>query len=154
MLSPNGLAHNHSNGTTGTNGHGAQLHCENDYEAVNATPYTPSAHPVPWRSQFPAFTHNLGWTDGDGCTHSLTLRNDNLNDLMADLKMLKGLIRASKQKATVANPGAHQGQTQEELVVCKVHGVAMERRISKRMGGHYHCHRMGVNDLCFGRPRK
>jgi hypothetical protein len=39
-------------------------------------------------------------------------------------------------------------------VVCKLHGVQMQRRVSERTGGHYFSHRRGANDLCFGGPKK
>jgi len=140
-----------SNGhVNGTNGH--VLVCSSDYEERSAViDVTPTAPRPGWRDQFPTFTHNLSWVDSDGCGHSFTLRSDSLVDLMADIKAMKALIKASK-----AQHQAQQPETQPEHVVCKIHGVEMERRVSKKTGGHYHCHRLAGsgNDLCFGREKK
>ena len=143
MLAQNGI---HSNGLNGKVSH---LPCPSDHELapIDVTLSTPTPQ---WRKEFPKFTHNINWLDSDGINHSMTLRSDSLQSLMADLKLLKGMIRQAKEKHNTVNPT--QSQTQEERVVCKVHGVEMERRVSKRTGGHYHSHKMG-NDLCFGRPK-
>ena len=143
----NGVSHlnGHDNGV---NGH--TLVCASDYPAVeiDVTPHQPQPK---WQDQFPQFTHNLSWQDSDGISHSMTLRSDSLQALMADLKLLKGMIKAAKEQHSTANPT--QSQTQEECVACKVHGVEMERRISKRTGGHYFSHKLSDRELCFGRPK-
>ena len=142
MLSPNGIS---------GNGHVTHLVCESDYEDV---PYTPALPAKPdWTGQLSVYTHNLSWMDADQCQHSLTIRADDLQTLLSDLKLIKEGIRRAKQKAADAKPEASDGQTQPERVVCKIHGIEMERRVSKRTGGHYHCHRLG-NDLCFGWEKK
>ena len=70
---------------------------------------------------------------------------------MADLKLLKGMIKAAKQKHADANPA--QSKTQPEKVMCQIHGVEMERRVTKRTGGHYHAHKLPGQGLCFGRAQ-
>jgi hypothetical protein len=61
------------------------------------------------------------------------------------------MIRQAKQQHAESNPV--QPQTQEERVVCKIHGVEMERRVSRRTGGHYFSHKLADRELCFGRPK-
>jgi len=138
----------HLNGSHNGQAKVAYLPCESDYPVIDvvAKPATPK-----WRDQYPLFTHNLSWQDSDGCNHSLTLRSDSITDLLSDLKMIKTGIRQAKAKAAESQP---QEATQPERVVCKIHHVEMERRVSKRTGGHYHCHRLAGNELCFGREKK
>ena len=89
MLS-NGTAHLNGHGVNDhVNGYGHMLECPSDYEerpAIDVVPTTPA--PL-WRNQYPLYTHNLSWQDGDGCNHSLTLRSDSITDLLNDLKMVK-----------------------------------------------------------------
>jgi hypothetical protein len=147
MLSANDLRLNGN----GINGKVAYLPCSSDHEERPAIDITPSA-PVPqWRAQFPTYTHNLGWTDNDGVNHSMTLRGDSLQDILNDLKLLKGMIRTAKQKHSDSNPT--QSDTQPEQVTCKIHNTLMERRVSKRTGGHYFSHKLADRELCFGRPK-
>ena len=147
MLSANDL---HLNGhVNGTNGHA--LECSSDYEPRPAIDITPSKPTPQWRNEFPQFTHNLSWLDSDGINHSMTLRSDSLQALMADLKLLKSMVQQAKQKHADANPT--QPATQPEKVLCKLHNIEMERRVSKRTGGHYHCHKLAGRDLCFGKPK-
>ena len=127
MLSANDL---HLNGVNAhVNGKVAHLPCPSDYEPapIDITPSKPTPR---WRDQFPTYTHNINWLDSDGISHSMTLRSDILQDILNDLKLLKGMIRTAKQKHSTANP--EQPGTQQERIVCKVHGVEMERRVSKR----------------------
>ena len=69
--------------------------------------------------------------------------------------MVKPLV-AGVRKAHAIAKEKHAGepQTQPERVMCKIHNVEMQRRVSKRTGGHYHCHRLAGNNLCFGRVQK
>ena len=147
MLS-NGVSHlnGHHNGTNGTT-----LVCESNYEPVSVIDVIPTTPAPKWRDQHAAFTHHIQWIDSDNISHGLTLRSDSLQDILSDLRMVKGIIRQDKQKHTDANP--EQPETQSEKVVCKVHGVPMERRVSKRTGGHYFSHKLADRDLCFGRPK-
>jgi hypothetical protein len=150
MVSANSI---HSNGS---NGH--FLHCPSNHELVDVTPMATPPRPK-WRDQFPQFTHNLSWLDADGCSHSMTLRSDDLQGLMSDLKLLKGMIKAAKQKAAEsASQSTQTTQTPEpdsDVPPCKIHGVPMERRTSKRTSGVYFFHRLpGSKELCFGREAK
>ena len=47
----------------------------------------------------------------------MTLRSDTLQDIMGDLKLLKCMIKAAKQKHADANPA--QSKTQPEKVMCQ-----------------------------------
>jgi hypothetical protein len=121
--------------------------CPSDYGPV------PQWKPRPgWRDQFPAFTHNLNWADADGHQHSMTFRSDSLPDLLADLKILKAMIRASKAQAQAREPEPVPKET-GDIPVCPIHKVSMERRQSRRTGGHYWCHEIGLKELCFGRKK-
>ena len=134
----------------GTNGH--FLACPSDYEPAPTIPTQPVSRR---EGSLDPYMLNLGWHDNDGIVYSLTIRGQERDQVMADAKFFKAVARAHMAKgkvaAAVANPDAPQGQTQPEHVVCKIHGVEMERRVSKRTQGHYHAHRLGPRDLCFGR---
>jgi hypothetical protein len=134
----------------GTNGH--RLICSSDYPAIDITPSVPRPK---WRDDFPLFTHNLSWVDCDGCSHSLTLRSDDLPGLFADLKLLKGMIRASKEKAKERHPDAPEGQSADtpaaDVRQCKVYDVPMAKGISKKTGKPYFSHVLSDDTRCFGR---
>jgi hypothetical protein len=145
MLTQNGF---HSN----DNGH--FLNCESDYEPAPLIDVTPQTAPKPgWRDQQAAFTHHIQWIDADGISHGLTIRSDSLQDLMADLKMVKGMIKAAKQKARESQPAK---QTESELNAetdvkrCPIHGIDMPRRFSKRNNGHFFAHTLPDNTFCYG----
>ena len=149
MVAVNGI---HSNGHM-SNGNVTYLPCSSDYEE-RPTIDVVAREPKPgWHDQNPRFVHSLTWTDADGVGHMLVLRSDDLQALFGDIKMVKSMIKRSKEKAKEKQPEAQQEQTQPEHVVCKIHGVQMERRVSKRTGGHYFSHRIGT-ELCFGKGAK
>ena len=156
-----------ANGTYHHNGDGVYTHelypaCPSDYEAIDITPL-PKAEPKPgWRDQHAAFTHHLQWADADGISHGLTLRSDSLQGLMADLRMVKGMIKAAKQKAAESQPqqavqtqadGARESK-QPDVQRCKIHAADMIRRWSKRTNGHYFGHKLSNGDFCYGRTPK
>jgi hypothetical protein len=93
MLAQNGVCLNgHANGHT--------LVCESDYPAVEID-VTPSTPTLKWQDQFPQFTHNVFWIDSDGISHSMTLGSDSLQDILSDLKLLKGnAVKPSKNTLT------------------------------------------------------
>jgi hypothetical protein len=101
MLSPNGI---HSNGHS-TNGYAMphMLECESDYPAIDVMAYP--AKQGSWRDALAPYTHSLSWSNGD-CTHSLTIRSDSLEALLADLKLVRQGIRRAKEKRATANPEA------------------------------------------------
>ena len=149
MVSANGTHHN------GTNGH--YLNCASDYEPAPVIDVTPAAPKPGWRDQFPTYTHNLSWVDSDSLSHSMTLRSDSLSDLMADLRLVKPMIRQSKQKAAEHAPQQAEGASeteQSDVQQCRIHKVDMVRRWSKRTGGHYWAHKAPNGDFCYGRERK
>jgi hypothetical protein len=143
MVTANAFHHN------GTNGH--VLYCPSDHEPIDVTPTAPKPA---WRDEFPTFTHHLQWVDADSVSHGLTLRSDSLQDLMSDLRMVKGMIRQAKQKAAESKPQSEQTpEPDSDVPPCKVHGAPMRRAVSKRTGGTYFYHDIG-RDRCFGRAAK
>ena len=152
MLS-NGTAHLNGHGLNGNgvNGYGHMLECPSDHPVIDIVPTTPKTSRPRWRDELAPYTHTLQRLDGDGHSHSMTLRSDSLQDLLSDLKLLKSMVKQAKQKHADANP--EQRETQLERVVCKIHGAEMERRVSRRTGGHYFSHKLADRELCFGRPK-
>jgi hypothetical protein len=154
----NGIHHSNGNGV-----HATQLYaaCPSDYEAV-AIDVTPQTAPKPgWRDQHAAFTHHIQWVDADGISHGLTLCSDSLQGLMADLKMVKGMIRQANEKARESAPAKQAepspqvpGADVPDVQHCKIHAVDMVRRWSKRTQGHYFGHKLPNGDLCYGREPK
>ena len=145
-------AHHH-NGSI--NGH--LLDCVSDYEERPVLDVTPKSPRPGWKNAFPQYTHNLSWQDPDGCAHSMTLRSDSLSGLMADLKLLKGMIRQAKQKAAESKPQQAEGASESEqpdVQQCRIHKVDMIRRWSKRTNGHYFGHKLSNGDFCYGRAPK
>jgi hypothetical protein len=104
-----------------------------------------------WGQQWPQFTHNVGWLDTDGKQHSLTIRTDDLDELLATLTTVKNVIRASKAKAAASS---QVPAPDSDVPPCPVHGTPMIRKQSKRTGGIYFSHKMADGQLCFGRPAK
>jgi hypothetical protein len=153
MVAANGM---HRNGTSGL------LYCESDYEPAPVIDVVPTAPKPSWRDQHAAFTHHIQWADADGISHGMTLRSDSLSGLMADLKLLKGMIKAAKQKAAESQPqqavqtqadGARESE-QPDVQHCRIHKVDMIRRWSKRTNGHYFGHKTPDGNFCYGRERK
>lgn len=133
--------------------------CPSDYEPrPTASTPTPAAPAKPgWRDQFPLFTDHVSWTDSDGVTHGLTLRSDSLAGLMADLKLVKSMIRQAKAKHSSRQEkkqSATEAQGQEpDVQHCKMHSVDMLRRWSKRTQGHYFGHKLPSGDFCYGKAK-
>jgi hypothetical protein len=150
MVHATNLNHN------GTNGH--FLNCASDYEERPLIDITPAAPRPAWRDQFPMFTHNLSWVDADGCSQSMTLRSDDLQSLMADLRLLKGMIKQAKESAKEKVHGDSQAPVEltaeTDVKRCAIHNVDMPRRISKRNSGHYFAHFLPDDSICYGRERK
>jgi hypothetical protein len=74
---------------------------------------------------------------------------------MGELKLLKAMIRQAKGKAAVSTPQQAVPEPDADVPPCRIHGVQMERRTSKRTGGIYFSHRLpGSKELCFGRAPK
>jgi len=148
MLMENGI---HSNGIH----HHALTYpaCPIDYEAM--APADTKARPEPqWRDQFPTFTHNVSWVDTDSKQHSLTIRGDDLDEMLATLAAVKHCIRASKaQAAEKALQAETPAESQPDVQHCAVHGVDMPRRWSKRTNGHYFGHKLVDGSFCYGRAR-
>ena len=124
---------------------------------VNGYHPAPAEAPPPkWRDQWPMFTHNCGWTDSDGKTHSLTIRTDDADELFGILKAIKHIVRQSKEKAaeTVSQPlQERQVEAPVDTQHCAIHNVSMPRRWSKRTGGHYFAHKLPDGSFCYGRAK-
>jgi hypothetical protein len=152
MLTQNGT---HLNG----NGHVRMLHCESDYEPrpIDVTPKTPQPK---WRDSWPEYTHNVNWLDSDSKQHSLTIRTDSIDELLATLTAIKHVIRASKAKTaegSTAKPlhSDPQGPAADcpDVQRCAIHGTNMPRRWSKRTNGHYFGHKLSDGSFCYGRAK-
>ena len=89
MLAANGT---HSNGN-GVHAQALYQPCSSDYEPCPLIDVVPSTPKPGWRENYSIFTHVIKWLDTDSIEHSMTLRNDNLADLMADLKLIKNTIK-------------------------------------------------------------
>jgi hypothetical protein len=161
MVSANGI---HSNGSNGSNGH--FLNCTSDYEPRPLTiDVVPTAPTPKWRDQQAAFTHHIQWVDHEGISHGLTIRSDDLQSLMADLRLVKAGIREAKKQAaeSASVPGDSQSgeshsptelTAETDVQRCRIHGVDMPRRISKRNSGHYFAHFLPDDSICYGRAPK
>ena len=150
MLTANG-----TNLNNGTNGH--FLNCASDYEPSPVIDITPATASKPdCTGQHATYTHHVQWLDSDNVQHGLTIRSDSLQGLLADLKLIKGMIRQAKAKAAEhAPPQATQTPAPDsDEPPCKIHGTPMVRRQSKRTGGIYFSHKMANGELCFGRTPK
>src|SRR5687768_7187688 len=97
--------------TNGINSNGYGVHiapvyppCESDYEPRPAIDAISKPTAPGWRSQWPEYTHNVSWVDSDSKQHSLTIRTDNLDELLQTLTAIKHVIRASKAKAAETAP--------------------------------------------------
>jgi hypothetical protein len=144
MVAANGI---HSNG----NGF---LNCSSDYPAIDITPLPATPRPK-WRDQHPLYVEHIEWVDHEGISHGLTLRSDDLQSLLADLRLVKSMIRQAKKQASDRTPQQAVPEPDSDLPPCRIHGVPMERRTSKRTGGIYFSHRLpGSKELCFGREPK
>jgi hypothetical protein len=139
------------------NSNGCTLVCESDYPVIDVTPFTPRQPKPGWKDAFPQFTHNVSWVDSDGISQSMTLRSDDLQSLMADLKLLKAMIKAAK--AQHAEPQSQSDTEQTETASnpdvqhCPIHDVAMLRRWSKRTQGHYFGHKCSDGTFCYGKAK-
>ena len=157
MVAVNGT--NHNGYMNGINGNSRMLHCESDYEERPVIDITPSKPAPGWRSQWPEYTHNVTWLDSDSKQHSLTIRTDDLDELLATLTTIKNVIRASKaaadgqQPAAASQPQASTPAPAEDTQRCEIHGVDMPRRWSKRTQGHYFGHQCADGSFCYGRAK-
>ena len=139
MVTVNGTNHNGY-----VNGNSRMLDCASDYEAVTID-VTPSKPTPKWPDHLAPYTHCLQWSDSDGCSHSMTLRADTLEQLLADLKLIKQGIKIAKKKAKAVGADAGTEGTQQEgedTQLCVIHNINMMRRWSKRTNGHYFAHKL------------
>jgi hypothetical protein len=145
----------HLNGNHNSNG--CTLVCESDYPVIDVTPFTPSKSKPGWKEQHAAFTHHIQWVDAEGISHGLTLRSDSLQDLMRDLRLVKSMIKAAKQKHAELQPKASepqpQAQAEPDVQHCEIHNVDMPRRWSKRTRGHYFGHKCSDGSFCYGKAK-
>ena len=87
----------------------------------------------------------------------MTLRADTLEQLLADLKLIKQGIKIAKKKAKAVGADAGTEGTQQEgedTQLCAIHNTPMQRRWSKRTSGHYFAHRNADGSFCYGRKPK
>jgi hypothetical protein len=168
MVAKNGTSYNLAGGVNNTresylhndNGvHAAQLYppCESDYEPAPVIDITPQSAPAKgnWRNQLAPITWSMSYVDSSGISHSCTLRADSEEEVLAMVKPIVAGVRKAKQLAKDRAPQQASPEPDSDVPACKIHGMAMERRTSKRTGGIYFSHRLpGSKDLCFGRAPK
>jgi hypothetical protein len=148
MISVNGTSYN------GANGNVTYLPCSSDYEERPLVNVTPKAPKPGWRDQHAIFTHHLQWVDHEGISHGLTLGSDSLQDLLADLRLIKQMIRQAKQTSSMPVSQASEApELDNDIPPCKIHGAPMQRKQSKRTGGIYCSHRLPSGELCFGKSK-
>jgi hypothetical protein len=170
MVQKNGTSYNLANGNCNTrdsylNGNGVtatQLYapCASDYEPAPVIDITPTAPTKGnWRDQLAPVTWSMSYIDSSQISHSVTLRGDTEEEVLEMVKPLVAGIRKAKELAK-EKAAAHAPQQAEtpapdsDVPPCKIHGMPMERRTSKRTGGIYFSHRLpGSKELCFGRER-
>jgi hypothetical protein len=138
-----------SNGKS-LNGRGNVLTCPSDYEPRPAIDVVPNKPSPKWRDQLAPYTWSMSYTDSSSISHSVTLRGDTEEEVLEMVKPLVAGIRKAKAKGNSPTPDvpAETGN----MPVCKIHGVQMERRVSKRTSAQYwaHGHRQ---DTCFGKAK-
>lgn len=145
-------ANNYNDNGYNGNGDSHILQCSSDYENRPVIDILPSKPSPKWRDQLAPVTWSMSYIDSSNISHSVTLRGDSEEEV---LEMVKPLVAGIRKAKGNAKKEQQQDNTQPESVVCKIHSVQMERRVSKRTGGHYHCHRMpDGKDLCFGREKR
>jgi hypothetical protein len=145
-----------ANGTHHSNGvHATQLYpaCPSDYEAVTLD-VTPTTPPIKgnWRDQLAPVTWSLSYTDSSGISHFCTVRGDTEEEVLAMVKPIVAGVRKAKQMAKDRAPQPAAPEPDSDVPPCKIHGVPMERRQSKK-GGWYYSHR-APDGLCFGKGVK
>jgi hypothetical protein len=130
--------------------------CPSDYEvmAIDVTPATTSK--PAWRDQLAPVTWSMSYVDSSGISHSCTLRGDTEEEVLDMVKPIVAGVRKAKQLAKDRVPQTQAApEPDSDIAPCKIHGMAMERRTSKRTGGIYFSHRLpGSKELCFGREPK
>ena len=131
------------------------LECASDYPPA-PTLTVPMVVRPGWQSEFPRFTLTRSWVDADGHSLSMTMRSDDLPGLISDSRMLRAMIKQSREQhaARAGTPAEPAYVPDIDVPNCKVHGTAMIRRVSKRTQGVYFSHDLPNGDRCFGREKK
>jgi hypothetical protein len=142
------------NGHTPANGF---LPCPTDYEPAP----TPKPELPGWRSAFPAHTHSLNWVDGDGISHSHTVRSDDIDEVLRQVRVVKAFIAAAKvrpeQKPAHAEPeqtdSAYDAPEPDDDNYCPTHGRTKLR--PSKYGGFFCAARLHDGSFCkFSSGRK
>jgi hypothetical protein len=168
MVAKNGTSYNLAGGINNTresylhNGDGYLLEhttdyppCASDYEAAPVIDVVPTAPKPAWRDQLAPVTWSMSYVDSSGISHSCTLRADSEEEVLAMVKPIVAGVRKAKQLAKDRAPQQASPEPDSDVTAWKIHGMAMERRTSKRTGGIYFSHRLpGSKELCFGRAPK
>lgn len=135
------------------NSNGHFLHGASDYEDRPVIDVTPKPASPKWRDQLAPVTWSMSYIDSSQVTHSVTLRGDTEEEVLAMVKPLVAGIRKAKQLAKEKEPQAAV-EPDSDLPLCKIHNVPMQRAVSKRTGGTYTFHDLPGRDKCFGRQKK
>ena len=151
MLSHNGAI---PNGTS-LSDRGTILNCPSDYEPRPVIDVVPTAPKPGWRDQYALFTDTVQWLTPDGISHSLTIRSDDLGDLMRDVKLIRAMILKSREQHAAPGSESEPGDGQEPMTKpCDLHGGApMKRRVGKNGAAFYSHQVQGGNGWCNGRSK-
>jgi hypothetical protein len=105
-----------------------------------------------WHQAHPAFTDTVSWVDAESCHHSVCIRTDSFEDLVAKVRQLKALVVQAKAKAPVSPPAETAAEPPDPTSFCALHGVAMKQHANAK--GVWFAHRADDNSWCHGRQKK
>lgn len=132
---------------------------DDDDEAPISYDITQDDEPAPapkgemhgWRDQLAPLTDMFEWTDSDGHAHHLTIRADDLDSLLIQLRTVKAFISAAKARAqqkAVGNATTTEPQAAAEQAefACPDHGTSRLR--PSKFGGVYCATQLPSGKFC------
>lgn len=98
-------------------------------ETTDATTPVPTAPRPSWRDQEPPYLYTAKWHDATGIEHLLCIREDHMDSLLAQVKILTAMIRKSQQAHTPA-PADPPAAPAEAVTPpwCATHQVPYQRQ--------------------------
>ena len=145
-----------ANGVSNNGHHVTYLPCDSDYEPRPVIDIVSSKPQPKWRDQLAPVTWSMTYIDSSNISHSVTLRGDTEEEVLDMVKPLVAGIRKAKAKAKEAGSATETTAVPEpdsDVPPCKIHGIPMQRRVSRRTQGIYFSHKLPNGDLCFGREK-
>jgi hypothetical protein len=138
-------------------------------ETTTSISTPPVARPS-WREQEAPYTYTCKWKDASGLEQFLCIREDHMDSLLAQVKVLTGLIRKSQEHHAAADRTEAKGlrteadrtppspspsvlSTQPSALPaagwCALHQVAMERKSNGK--GQWYSHALPGGGWCKGK---